>query len=314
MFGPFSYREGQLVIEDLALADLATDLAGQAAWVLSREALDAVFAGPARCLPLGLVGPLDVLTMAAAAGWWTSVVSSHELDLAEQAGFVPERIVASVGWHDDGFVKDALTRGIADLPAIDDTDGANIERIARLLGVERPSVGAMTRTAAGVAEEPTDAGRTSVPPSIGIEAFAQCGGLLAAVLRGGETYVLDTVLLADMTAAQTANPSLGNGAADVLQLIHCNTSKVLAREIAITGLTARVSAPHDKFVQPARLHGSTEGGEPQLNRGDSVLIPSLHAVACLPRDPAQCQPRHVMVHGALWRPLDQRPLPPVIND
>ena len=280
---PFHYRDGQLIVEELVLADLATDLAGQAAWVLSHKALNAVFAGPARCLPVGLVGPLEVLSMAAAAGWWTTVVSSHELDLAERAGFPPERTAAAVGWHDDGFVKDALTRGIASLPALDEADGQNIERIARLLGVEWST-------------------SATLPAVVGLDGFAQCGGLLAPLLRGGATLVLDTVW-----------DGCSHDVADVLPVSHPVSPSSDTCDVLLTGLLSRPSSVAEPVVTAARLQGSWPSADEAPGRGDWIVVPGQDALACRPPDGAHTAPQQIMVHGALWRPLDQRPLPPATD-
>lgn len=303
-FGPFRYRGEQLILEELLLAELASDLAGQPAWVLSRAALDAVFAGPPRCLPMGLVGPLEVPAMAGAAGWWTAVVSSHELDLAERAGFDPSRIAAPPGWRDDGFVKDALTRGIASLPAVDEIDEQNIERIASLLGVERPCSGDVPR---------------DVPPPVGLEAFADCGGLLAVVLRRSPTLVLDTPL--DGCALELRSGE----SVDVLAVDHRAGRVDADAAVVLNGLPGSLSASIEPVALPARLHGAPASGEGRLGvpavasseagpaRGDWVVIPCLGAVACLPPDAAHSRPQHILVHGGLWRPLDQRPLPPAAD-
>lgn len=296
---PFHYRDGQLTVEELVLADLATDLAGQAAWVLSRKALSAVFAGPARCLPVGLVGPLEVLSMAAAAGWWTLVVSSHELDLAERAGFPPERTAAAAGWHDDGFVKDALTRGIASLPAVDELDEQNIERIARLLGVER---GATHQ--GGDRDGPTaPAGaHPAMPAVLGLDSFAQCGGLLAPLLRGGATLVLDTVW--DGCCCDEV---------DVLPVSQAVSPSGDTCDVLLTGLLSRPSSVAEPVVTAARLHGSWSGADATPPRGEWLLLPIQEALACRAPNVAHSAPKLVMVQGALWRPLDQRLLPPTTD-
>jgi len=274
-FGPFRYVGGRLTVEDLLLDDLAHDLAGQAAWVLSRAAVEEVFVGVTRCLPVGLVGPSEVLSLAAAAGWWAAVVSSHELDLAERAGFSPGRISAPACWRDDGFVKDALTRGVASLPAVDESDEQNIERIAGLLGVRRP-------------------GQVDVPESVGLDAFSGCGGLLSPVLRGAPAVVLDS-LVDVLAGAQTPGAVV-----DVLPLVA--TGKPVDDGI-LTGLSACGPKPNDAPTLPARLHGAPA-------RGDWVVIPSLKAAACTPPDTAHRLPTRVLVYDGLWRPLEQRPLPP----
>lgn len=278
-FGCFRYLGGRLTVEALPLDELAHDLAGQAAWVLSRSAIASAFAGVRRCLPVGVVGPAEVLAEAAAAGWWTAVVSSHELELAERAGFPPERTSAPAGWRDDGFVKDALTRGIAALAAEDETDEQNIERIARLLGVDRP-------------------GPADVPPTVALDALAGSGGLLAPVLRGGQALVLDAAPVG-LLAGRDPGATL-----DVLPL-GAPDSTAPDASAALEGTLTGLSSPATRARGlPARLHGAAV-------RGDWVLIPSLGATAARPPDLAHRQPLHVLVQGGQWRPLEQRSLPPV---
>ena len=307
--GAFHYRDAQLIVEELALADLANDLAGQAAWVLSRKALDAVFEGPARCVPVGLVGPLEVLSMAAAAGWWTQVVSSHELDLAERAGFPPERIAAAAGWHDDGFVKDALTRGIASLPAVDQLDEQNIERIARLLGVERGLAGCVGDgpdvPAAKSMPGPAN-GQPSLPAVVGLDSFDHCGGLLAPLLRGGPTLVLDAVW-------DGFSHEMVDGVVGVFPVTHPMSPPGDTCDVLLTGLLSRPLSVAEPALTPARLAGSWPSADEAPARGDWMVVPTHDALACRAPGVAHSAPLQVMVHGALWRPLDQRPLPPELD-
>jgi hypothetical protein len=112
----------------------------------------------------------------AGQGWWARVLSSHELTLAQTAGFAPSCIVAGGTVKDDGFLKDALTLGVAVLePGHPDHDD-NVQRIAEALS----------------ARVPPDSGG---PPRVSADAFARCGGLLARVLRAPPDLALDAPLL-----------------------------------------------------------------------------------------------------------------------
>jgi hypothetical protein len=127
-----------LYCEDVALADLAVAREGRPAWVLSQRALELAFAGNGGPVTaaVGAVGPPEVLALAARHDHWVAVCSSHELTLATDAGFGPERMVATGRVRDDGFLKDALLAGVAVVSVAD--DGDNLARLADALGVELP--------------------------------------------------------------------------------------------------------------------------------------------------------------------------------
>jgi hypothetical protein len=176
---PFRFRDGRLVLENLALAELATALDGRAAWVLGHRALSGALkraaraAGGAVSVPVGALGPREALTLAAQAGCWARVASPHELTLARAAGFAPDHIVAGAPVLEDGLLRDALAAGVAVLEARGE-DAPNAERIARALGHKLP---------------PT----TGAPPDLPANALRRAGGLLAPLLAAAPALALDAV-------------------------------------------------------------------------------------------------------------------------
>jgi len=126
------------------------------------------------CIEVGAVGPLAVLGQLAAAGWWAGVRSSHELTLALEAGFPPERLLACGGVRDDGFVKDALAAGVAVMKHADVEERVNAARIAALLDHELPP-------------------QHGEPPDAPAGLLDCCGGMLAPVLRPSPALTVDAV-------------------------------------------------------------------------------------------------------------------------
>jgi len=180
---PFALRGDELWLEGARLGELSASLEGRAVWLLSHAALSAVAAGAAagaagpRTVAVADVGPPAVLALLAAAGWWARAGSPHELLLARQAGFAPERLVAGAAVADDGFIKEALVQRVAVLevgstPEHAGRDELNVQRVAEALGLPRPPA-------------------SGAPDAAGPEAFAHCGGLLAPVLRGAPALALD---------------------------------------------------------------------------------------------------------------------------
>jgi len=207
-FAPFTFRDGGLLLEDVNLVNLAGALDGRAAWLISHAAVEATLARPARsalesashdarCIEVADVGPLAVLGQVAVAGWWAAVRSSHELTLALEAGFPPERLLACGGVRDDGFVKDALAADVAVMQHADDEERANAARIAALLDHELPP-------------------EHGAPPAAPAGLLAHCGGLLAPVLRPPPALAIDAVcprLQGGLQAfALHAAPSMAAGA------------------------------------------------------------------------------------------------------
>jgi hypothetical protein len=174
---PFRFRDGRLMVENVALTDLSAALEGRAAWVLGHRALTGALrralrlAGGAVSVPVGTLGPREALTLAAQSGCWARVASSHELALARAAGFASNRIAVGAPVLEDGLVRDALAAGVAVIQAQGE-DAANVARIARALGhVQPPSQGA--------------------PPDMAPGVLRRAGGLLAPLLAGAPVLALD---------------------------------------------------------------------------------------------------------------------------
>lgn len=171
---PFRLAGGRLWLEDVALEELAAGLAGQPAWLLGHAALVALLArarraaGGALLLPVGRIGPREVLALGAAAGDWARIESRHEIGLARDAGFAPGRMLVGGPVAEDGLLVDALSAGLA----LRGPDPANVARIAGALGLPLPA-----------AVEP--------PPELPAGALARAGGLLAPLLSGPPQLVLD---------------------------------------------------------------------------------------------------------------------------
>ena len=175
---PFALREGQVYLEDVLVADLVDGLHGREAWLISHAAiaagLEAELAGGARAVAVAVIGPRVVLAQCAAAGCWARAASSHELELAREAGFRPERIIASGAVVEDGLLRDALAAGVAviERPAGEGED--NLQRIAAALGHPVPP-------------------SSGAPPDLPDALFARSGGLLAPVLATPPALALDAV-------------------------------------------------------------------------------------------------------------------------
>ena len=174
---PFRFRDGRLVIENVALDDLAAALDGRAAWVLGHRALAGALkrglrlGGGAVAVPVSALGPREALTLAAQAGCWARAASAHELTLARAAGFAPARLVVGAPVLDDGLLRDALAAGVAVIQAQGE-EAQNVARIARALGHPvSPSQGA--------------------PPDLAPGVLRRVGGLLAPLLAGPPALSLD---------------------------------------------------------------------------------------------------------------------------
>jgi hypothetical protein len=174
---PFRWRDGQLWLEDVRLGELAQSLEGRAAWLLSHRAVTGalrrvlrVAGGPAS-LAVGMVGPREVLALAAQAGCWARVASMHELALARSAGFPVERIAVRAPILEDGLLRDALTAGVAVLEAQAE-EARNVERLASALGHALPA-------------------SSGAPPDLLPGALRRVGGLLAPALAGAPELALD---------------------------------------------------------------------------------------------------------------------------
>lgn len=281
---PFRREGARLLLDEVDLFELASALQGRPAFLASDAALAAVFAElGARTLPLGLLAPPALLKLAADAGWWAAVGSVHELDVALAAGFEPSRCAAVGRVKDDGFVMDALTRGVGALAVHDADEAANTERIAALLGLAVPPA-------------------EGAPPLASDDAFAACGGLLASVLR-----CTDDELWIDAPLPEAAPRASGATAAPVLDALAVTSEEALdadgappAREVVLRGWS-RGARPD--VVRHARLSGCP-------SRGDALVIVLPDALAARPLDPVHVTPDVVLVHGHLWRPLERRELPP----
>ncbi|HKE18506.1 MAG TPA: hypothetical protein VKB80_26695 [Kofleriaceae bacterium] len=272
---PFAIRDGHLFLEDLALTDLVEGLDGCEAWVISHAAVAAWLTKALRGRPgtvdVADIGPREVLGQCAAAGCWARASSSHELALAQQAGFAPRRIVAGGDVVEDGFLRDALAAEVAVIERKGRAGEANLRRIAAALGHALPP--------------PRGAPRTLPAPP------PRCGGLLAPLLAGPPSLALDAAW--DAAPAPDGRP-VRRAPLDVLPLVLPARRRVAAA--TVRGLNPR--KPHR-----ARLHGPAE-------RGEWVVLPLAEAAAVHRPDPAHPLPRVVMVRGAAWRPLEPRALPP----
>jgi len=222
---PFRFRDGRLLIESVALADLAAALEGRAAWVLGHRAVDGALrraaraAGGAVTVAVGALGPRELLALAAQAGCWARATSSHELLLACAAGFAPGRTVVGAPVLEDGVVRDALAAGVAAIEARGD-EARNVERIARALGHAPPPAG-------------------GAPPNLPEGALRRAGGLLAPLLSGAPGLAVDAVWAprgrGRVTVAALAGP---------------------AETLAVTGMRGLSGPP-----APARLLGAATRGD-----------------------------------------------------
>jgi hypothetical protein len=283
---PFGLAEGRLLLDGVDLADIAAGLEGRPAWVISAAAVLAAGGaaasggskptGAGRSRPVTVdvaaIGPPAVLALLAQAGCWARAASRHELLLATQAGFPPERLVAEAPLLDDGFVIEALSAGVAVLARRGREAAAAVERIARALGLPTPPA-------------------RGAPPTLSASAFRRSGGLLSRLLSSQPALALDAAcelagspLVVAMPGASSASEAKRAG-------------REPSRTASLLELTGR----------PARR--SRLLGRPQ--RGDWVLVLQPGALAARAPHPAWPEPRTVLVSGGLWRLLDARPLPPV---
>jgi len=218
--------EAGLTLEGLELRELTRALEGRAVWLLSRRALASRLA-EGGCVAVGMVGPLDVLSMAAQAGWWASVRSGHELGLALQAGFPADRVRATGRVKEDGLVKDGLARGVAVITCAGADDRANVERIARILGVPAPP-------------------ETGGPDEVSLAEFAGVGALLAPALTGSPDVAVDAPLPVSLVSTGER--------VEVLPLV-----PAAAIDGTLSGLSQCGGASDDGHS--ARVHGDVARGE-----------------------------------------------------
>lgn len=238
--------DGWLRVEELPLAELVVALEGRPAWVLSDRALERALtlAGEAQTLEVGAVGPPEILARVAARGFWACARSSHELGLALAAGFDPQRLVAAGPVRDDGFLKDALSAGVAVVPVDGPGDAENVARMARLLALDPPA-------------------REGAPPAAPPDLLSQVGGLLAAVLVAPPQLALDV--------------ALPTGAAPGASLYALLPGPV--QEVGLCGL----SRWGGEAPLPARLHGVAARGDWLfLPRADAALPRAADPVHAMP--------------------------------
>ncbi len=272
---PFAVRDGRLFLEDVPLEELVVGLHHREAWLISHAAVTAALQGALRGRPgvvsVADVGPRIVLAQCAAAGCWARITSSHELELAHEAGFPPARIVGGGEVAEDGFLRDALTAGVAVLERRGRVAEENLERIAAALGHAVPP-------------------RTGAPPDLPVPLLPHCGGLLAPVLAGPPSVAVD---------AAWELPETGDGRPSRVPVLDVIPIALPARrsssEATVRGLSP--GRPHR-----ARLHGP-------LVRGQWVVVVAPGASAVHRPDPSYPLPTLVMVRGAAWRPLNPRRLP-----
>ena len=286
---PFAFRDGRLFLDEVDLVDLAGALDGRAAWLISHAAVEAAIVAAVansagtrasesappdtRRIAIADVGPLAVLGQLAAAEWWAAVRSSHELTLALEAGFPPERLLACGGVRDDGFVKDALAADVAVMQHADDEERANAARIAALLDHELPP-------------------EQGAPPAAPAGLLAYCGGLLAPVLRPPPALAIDAVC-----------PRL-EARQQVLALHAAPPGTAGAMFATVTGTLAGLDVGDEP--QAALV-------PPHVQRGDWVALPIAAAAAVRPIDPAHPAACTVLVRGPSWRLLPARPQPPELD-
>jgi hypothetical protein len=228
-------RGGALYCEDVALAELAEARAGRPAWVLSQRALEQALAGDGGpvTVAVGSVGPPEVLALVAKHDHWAAVCSAHELQLATDAGFGSDRMVATGRVRDDGFLKDALLAGVAMVSVAEADDGANLARLADALGVEQPPA-------------------TGAPALADDRWLGATGGLFAAVLAPPPDLQLD------------ASFRLRVGEESVLCLDD-------GPELA--GTLSRLSSHGSDEVQLVAIQGTVaRGGWVMLPRSDAVAV------------------------------------------
>lgn len=169
--------DGRLGFDDVALADIAAGVDGQAVLAVSVGAVRArleSLATVGHALDVGAVGPTDVLRWAVEAGVALRARSRHELALALAAGARGDGIDVVDGALDDGLVMDALGAGVACVVCADDVERENVARVATHLGLPRPEA----RDARAAASH----------------ALTGCGVLLALVARAGDVLVVDALL------------------------------------------------------------------------------------------------------------------------
>jgi hypothetical protein len=273
---PFAVRDGQLFLEQLPLHELVAGLRGREAWLIGHAALAAALRatrGRPGAVSVAGIGPRQVLAQCAAAGCWARVTSSHELELAQEAGFPSARIVAGADVVEDGFLRDALAAGVAVIERRGRAAEANLRRIASTLGHAVPP-------------------RSGAPRALPAPLAPCCGGLLAPLLAGPPSLAIDAAW--EPPAADARRPAR-TLVLDVLPL--SLPTRRSAVPVTVRGLGER-------RPQRARLHGPAA-------RGDWVVIPLPDAAAVHRPDAAHPLPLVVMVRGAAWRPLEPRRLPPV---
>jgi len=286
---PLALRDGRVFLEDVALDELAPQLEGRPARLISQAAVREVLADGPRCLGLGALEDPDLLKLAADAGWWARVRSRHELALAIALGFPGERLVAAGPVVDDGFLKEALLAGVAALD-LGERERDNAARIARLLALEAP-----------------DAGR-ALPPAVTDSAFASAGVFFAAVLGEPPDLALDMAWplglesFADADDVANAQPHHTPRADAPLSLLAVRPPAQLVepQHVSVRFLSRDTGLPRPRS---AHLHGS-------VRRGDWIALPNAAAVQRAWIDPVHEPVQGVLVHERSWRLLPPRGIPP----
>ncbi len=264
---PFQIRDGFLYLEDIDLQELTSHLEGHAVRLISALAVGRVLGQVpgANTISIEHGDPPAILAMMANSGCWARVLSSHELRVATLAGFPPERIVAGGRVKDDAYIRDALSEGVALMEHPDPEERENTARIARALGLTMPVGG-------------------EAPPDLPERALANCGGLLAPVLRGPPEIAIDSVW-----------PAFQDAAVYPLRPKDMKASY-------LEGLSMP-NVPGVELPVPAWLYGS-------IQRGDWVVVLPPEGGGNVDRyiDRQKTHPPvpRILVSGGHWRLLDER--------
>ena len=142
----FSYREGQLFAEQVALADIARDY-GTPAYVYSRAAFehhyrayDSALAGRPHliCYAVKANSNLAVLNVLARLGAGFDIVSAGELERVLRAGGEPDRVVFSGVGKQPWEMRRALEVGVRCFNVESDTELDRLNDVAGELGVKAP--------------------------------------------------------------------------------------------------------------------------------------------------------------------------------
>lgn len=142
----FTYREGQLFAEDVAIADIVAAV-GTPVYVYASATLERhyrVLEDAFRGLPVTICyavkanGNLGVVATLARLGAGADVVSGGELGVALAAGVPPQRIVFSGVGKTEAEMAVALRTGIRQLNVESEAELFQLNRIAAALGVPAP--------------------------------------------------------------------------------------------------------------------------------------------------------------------------------